>query len=1454
MSALTRILNNQIFNSTIIASQKIAAGTITGSLFASNVTVPGDFLITGNLFVLGTSAYTTVASTNTYVNDPLIVLNNGFAGTNTYDEGFIFNRGSLQNRALIWSEYFQEFRLIGTTETGTAYGNVAVSNYANLHLGNIEAQYTATIRGNIDQTLTGIYGATFAGNVALNGPYVTTSQANISLFNTGATQINFGEAANISMGASVGTTAIRNATLSLPYGTALTTGQTTFNLLNTTATTVNAFGAATALTMGAATGVAALNNANIWLPNATTVGNGQDTLNLFNLPATVSAFRSGTVVLLGASSGLLQINNPTIDATQSTVTLLNANVTVLNGLGAATTVNLGSTSGIFQINNPTIAATQSTVNLLNANVTTLNFAGAATTITAGAATGLASIRNQVINFPNLTNMVTDQTSINVFNANVTTLNLAGAGTTVTIGATTGNTVIRTADTFFQGVANVNATRDATTTTSAALTVAGGAAVKAGMIVGGTFYANASAGSTQQNSGIGAVVIPTGGISVGGTANIAGVTVIGGATQLNSTLGVGGITTFTNSTNATSTSDGAVRIQGGASVSKDLYVGGNLYAANIIGVTANVITVQDPLLFLAPDYTFPYNYDIGFYSAFTGNGLTTAGNVLQHTAVVRNEQTNTWTFASNLQLPGGGHVVFDNNTVYDPIKAGNLELTVTTAATSATTGALIVAGGAGIGGNIFHTGTQLQTSASNYIFATTPTTVDAFKAATDLEIGATSGTFTINNPTVVGSQTTLTLFNTVADTINFGRAANITLGINAGTTTVQGNLTIQSVRKSTVYNDGALTISGGLGVDGNIFINDRYLDTAQSSALVFNTPTTIDAFKAGTDIEIGATSGTVLINNPTVVGSQATQALYDTVTATLNFARAANITMGHTDGTTTLQGNANIRSITTSINSATGALKVMGGVGVRGNLNIAGDNTGSAYSGRGALTVGLDVAGGVLYPENPVQITANANSAARISIQNISTSQLARSEFIASADNGSNVSNFIITGITSSGFNSTVISPAIKPNDGYTYTTGNLVLSGSTDVVITSGGASSVGIRVSASNSNVGVQYSTESTTEKTGAFTVVGGAGIGKDLYVGKGATFNTLNDINPFKVNSSTVGNVAIFANVSTTLGATTEYVVVGGGNTVVQPGVTLKVGSVSSMMIPVGPTGARPSSLFGNAAYDVAGMIRFNSTINNLEFYDGSTWQVTGSTFTVISGRQFSGNVAGGFGNVDGTNTTFTLQGTATTASTIISINGVMQFPTLAYSVSGDQLVFTEPPAPGDVIDARILVTTTTVASIANGNGANQFLADDSGLNLYTGPSGGSVNRINIDTGGNINILAGSTVIYNQTPTQVTNTNLTLLDSFSANSYSTAKYVISMKQDTGNVQAMEALLTQSTVGSTAGTAYITTYGIVNTGNTMGTLAANVDVSGSWKVNMWLVPNAGTAISNVKVMTTYIV
>ena len=934
MSALTRILNNQIFGKTIIASQKIADGTITGSLFSSNVTVPGDFLITGNLFVLGSSAYTTIASTNTFVNDPLITLNNGFAGTNTYDEGLIFNRGSLQNRALVWSEFNKEFRLIGTTETGTTYGNVAVSNYANLHVGNLTVDYTLTTTGD----------------------FFTTGFINTS--------------GNVS--AAVGL-----------FGAINSTG-----FINT----------------------------------------------LGNVSAAVGVF--GGVNTTGYINAGGNVSTPQLNAGQINTTG--------NVLGAAATFNSSQING----------------------------------------------NQSVTGYLNVTGNV-----------------LADAGTLNTLA----------------------------------------------------------------------------------------------------------INSATNSSDP-SGSTGALQIKGGVSIAKDVWIGGNLYAANIVGVTANVITVEDPLLFLKPSYTFPYNYDIGVYSAFTGTGLTTAGNVLQHTGIVRHQETNTWTFASNLAEPGAAHVTFDNNTVYDPIKAGNLNLVGTNDSTTSSTGALIVAGGAGIGGN----------------------------------------------------------------------------------------------------------------------------------------------------------------------------------------------------------------------------------------LNIAGNSR---------ITLGKNLAGGVVYPENDVQITTNANAKSRISLQNLNSGAFAGTEFVAMSDIGSNLTSQITVGISSSTFNSDAVAPIIKPNDAYVVASfgSNLILTSGSDVIISTG-VSNVGMRVNSIESNIGVQYSAQSVSATTGAFTVVGGVGIGKQLNVGKGATVNTTNGLDGFIVKSSTAGNIALFANVASGYAAFTESVIIGGGNTTVQPGATLKVNSVTAMMVPAGPTAARPSSLLGFPEADAPGMIRFNTTSNALEYYDGSNWTVAGSVFTVISDRQFSGNTAGGFGNVDGTNTTFTLQATASTAGSIVSINGVMQFPTLAYSVSGTTLTFTEPPAPGDVIDARILTTTSTVTSIASASGLSQFIAEDSGLQFWTGTSA-TTQRANIDQSGNFNFLTGNEFTYDQpTPVQATNNNLTLLDSFSANAYTTAKYIVSMKQGTGNVQAMEALLTQSTVGSTAGTAYVTTYGIVNTGNTMGTLAANVDVSGSWTVKMWLIPNNGTAISNVKVMTTYIV
>jgi hypothetical protein len=102
-------------------------------------------------------------------------------------------------------------------------------------------------------------------------------------------------------------------------------------------------------------------------------------------------------------------------------------------------------------------------------------------------------------------------------------------------------------------------------------------------------------------------------------------------------------------------------------------------------------------------------------------------------------------------------------------------------------------------------------------------------------------------------------------------------------------------------------------------------------------------------------------------------------------------------------------------------------------------------------------------------------------------------------------------------------------------------------------------------------------------------------------------------------------------------------------------------------------------------------------IELYDNAAWIPVGSTtFTVIADEQFNG---------DGSTVAFTLASTQTTNSCIVSINGIVQIPGTAYSVSGVDptcvLTFTEAPAPGDLIDVREITTTTTVDSLANGSG---------------------------------------------------------------------------------------------------------------------------------------------------------
>ena len=248
----------------------------------------------------------------------------------------------------------------------------------------------------------------------------------------------------------------------------------------------------------------------------------------------------------------------------------------------------------------------------------------------------------------------------------------------------------------------------------------------------------------------------------------------------------------------------------------------------------------------------------------------------------------------------------------------------------------------------------------------------------------------------------------------------------------------------------------------------------------------------------------------------------------------------------------------------------------------------------------------------------------------------------------------------------------------------------------------------------------------------------------------------------------------------ASYDQVLIGGdklGDTI-EPGAKLAIYSTDSLLLPKGYNSDRPSSVFG-AGYDVAGMIRFSLTSNTLEYYDGTSWVGTSVSYNIISSTQFSTASGNPAGNVDGVNAVFTLPAVATTNGCIVSINGVVQLPTVAYSIGGagnDVLTFTEAPAIGDVIDVRTLITTSQVTALEAASGFNTISLTNSNVKITTGSSSKN-DVVEWNTAGaQVNLRANVTVATSGSPEVV--------DSFSSSVYGSAEYTVTATIQNTNIR----------------------------------------------------------------------
>jgi hypothetical protein len=242
---------------------------------------------------------------------------------------------------------------------------------------------------------------------------------------------------------------------------------------------------------------------------------------------------------------------------------------------------------------------------------------------------------------------------------------------------------------------------------------------------------------------------------------------------------------------------------------------------------------------------------------------------------------------------------------------------------------------------------------------------------------------------------------------------------------------------------------------------------------------------------------------------------------------------------------------------------------------------------------------------------------------------------------------------------------------------------------------------------------------------------------------------------------------------------------------------------------------------------MFRYNTTNSGLEYYGASAWIALTTQFTVITGETFNG---------DGSTVAFTLAGSSTTAATIVAINGVLQIPTTAYSVSGTTLTFTEAPAVGDLIDVRRLTTTATVTQIASTNGFMQISVDNDGVYIGTGTSTLATTTSWNPNGAEVNLKSNVSIVVDNGDT--------VIDYFFANTYSSAEYTVTSTLQNTSIREIAKILAVHN-GTTA---TISTYGVISTsGNALSNFTANI-VSG----NLRLYANTTNSNTIVRVDSVY--
>jgi hypothetical protein len=477
----------------------------------------------------------------------------------------------------------------------------------------------------------------------------------------------------------------------------------------------------------------------------------------------------------------------------------------------------------------------------------------------------------------------------------------------------------------------------------------------------------------------------------------------------------------------------------------------------------------------------------------------------------------------------------------------LQVVGTSSSVNSTTGALVVAGGVGIGentnigGNAIVSGTAtfqdtltMGVGATNYTFPTERGSTDQVLVHsssggllfTTIETGSSVGIATL--PGQYNLLKTVGTGNDVEPTSVIVSETDDLSGMNTlsttGPATVGGVLRVESNASSTNTTTGSVIVAGGVGVGENVnaggsmvvdgvtdLVNTLTIGTGSTS---YTFPTIRGTFN---QMLFMSTGGSIIMQTPSeTIDDVNAPSIFGTdnrlirTSGTDRDVESTDVILSDTGGITgindlgvdneaTIGGTLTLTSVTSSTTDATGALVLTGGLGIAENLNVGGDTGLVGVVNVNNTTESNDTTSGALVVDGGVGVAGDVYVGGEIAAGDLDlgNTNLTMSSTTASTDSATGA--LVVDGGTGIGGdvnigNDVDIDGALTPGS-LTVTDATSSTSNTTGALTIAGG---VGI---VENLNLGglmnVNNVTSSTTPLNGAMVVDGGVGVAENVNVG---------------------------------------------------------------------------------------------------------------------------------------------------------------------------------------------------------------------------------------------------------------------------------------------------------------------------------------------------------------------